>query len=77
MSSAVSDGVAGLGASVATVAVSVALAMPLPLPRPVTVRVKVSSVSAASAGIVTCGVTLVSSSIVTGTPLAGVVSAQP
>ena len=52
-----------------TVAVSVSGAVPLVPPRPVTVRVKVSTVSAASAGIVTTGVALVASSNVT--PLVG------
>ena len=58
-------------------AVSVAGSMLCEPPRPVTVRVKVSSAPSASAGIVTTGVALVSSSNVTVTPLVEVVSAQP
>ena len=60
-----------------TVAVSVPRRIPLVPPRPVTVRVKVSSVSSGSDVTVTFGVTLVSSSNVTATPLAGLVSAHP
>ena len=54
-----------------TVAVSVSGAVPneVSVARPATVRVKVSSVPAVSAGIVTTGVALVSSSNVT--PLVG------
>ena len=50
--------------------------MPSVPPTPLTVRVKISSVSAGSAGIVTTGMALVSSSIVTVTPLTGGGSAQ-
>ena len=75
----VTDPAAAVGAvllATPTVAVSVPVAMPLVPPRPVTVRVKVSSVFAASGGIVTVGVALVSSSNVTSTPVVGLVSAQ-
>ena len=60
-----------------TVAASVSGVMPSVPPRPVTVRVKVSSVSAASASIVTRVVALAASSNLIVTPLVGAVSAQP